>query len=319
MKKQILLLETISEPSYQLLKDKFTVHLAQSPYSGGDIADKHSIHGIITRGKGAVNDQLIFECGPLEVIARCGVGLDNIDVAFASNQEIPVINAPNSNANTVAEHTLALILMLQRQLFASVVSVKTQQWKFRNKYQGDEIRGKTLGILGLGNIGQKVAQLAQLFGMKVQYWDQVEKEVPYKKVDFNTIFRTSDIITIHVPLVNETHHLVGRRELTMMQPHALLINTARGKIIDQQALKGVLLEERIGGFASDVLEEEPPSSEENWLLLPNVIVTPHSASLTKSTFHEMCMTTVKNVIQLLNGETIDPKYIFNRNELSISM
>ena len=319
MKKQILLLETISEPSYQLLKESFTVHLARSPFSGGEIAAKHPIHGIITRGKGAVNDQLIFECEPLEVIARCGVGLDNINVSFASKQEIPVINAPNSNADTVAEHTLALMLMLQRQLFSSVVAVKTQQWKSRNNYKGDEIRGKTLGILGLGNIGQKVGKLAQLFGMKVQYWDIQEKEVPYEKVDFESLFRTSDIITSHIPLVEETYHLIGKRELSLMQPHALLINTARGKIIDQKALQQAILAERIGGFAADVLEQEPPSSEENWLILPNVIITPHSASLTTTTFNEMCMTTVNNVIHLLNGNPVDPKFIFNRNELSISI
>ncbi len=315
MKKQILLLETIAESAHQLLAENFGVHLSDDPYSGATIAAEYPIHAIVTRGKGAVNDQLIAACEPLEVIARCGVGLDNIDVGFASNQQIPVINAPNINASTVAEHTLALILMLQRQLFTVVTAVKIQRWYVRNRYNGDEIRGKMLGVVGLGNIGLKVAHLAKAFGMNVQYWDISDQSQSFPRKELKDLLRTSDIITLHLPLVKATHHLIGSHELALMRPHALLINTARGGIIDQQALQYALLKGRIGGFAADVLEKEPPAYNEDWLALPNVLVTPHNASLTATTYNDMCVTTVNNVIDILQGRSVDPHFVFNRREL----
>jgi D-3-phosphoglycerate dehydrogenase len=176
--KRVLLLESVSRQADKLLKAQVKVSEAASPDSGGEIAQSAAIHGIVTRGKGDVNRQLIGQCPDLEVIARCGVGLDNIDVDFATRRGIKVVNAPGSNADTVAEHTLGLMLMLQRHLYPSVAAVKNRDWDFRKGYQGDEIRGKTLGILGMGNIGKKVAKLASVFGMNVIYWDAFPQSLP---------------------------------------------------------------------------------------------------------------------------------------------
>lgn len=164
-KQNVLLLETIAESAHSLLEQHGQVFLADSPYSGGEIAAQHPIHAIVTRGKGDVSQQLIDQCPDLKVIARCGVGLDNVDVPHATKKGVKVLNTPGANAATVAEHTIALMLMLQRHLYQSVQAVKANDWGYRTQYQGDELNGKRLGILGLGNIGSRVAQIAQALGM----------------------------------------------------------------------------------------------------------------------------------------------------------
>lgn len=316
MKKNVLLLESVSDEADLLLRDKLQVLDAPSPEAGIPLAKTHSVHAIVTRGKGDVSQALIEQCPDLEVIARCGVGLDNIDVAFATGQGIKVVNAPGSNADTVAEHALCLMLTLQRQLVPSVMAVKQNQWDFRKVYAGDEIRGKTLGILGLGNIGKKVAHLAAAFGMSIVYWDQ--RELPgldYTFLPLEEVLQRSDIISLHLPLVPETHHLINADSIRKMQQHAIIINTSRGAVIDEAALTNALQLNQIGGFGADVLDTEPPETGYPLLQFNNVLVTPHSASLTARTYNEMCVITVKNTIDILQGNTIDQHYIFNRNDL----
>lgn len=314
-RKNILLLESISEEAHQLLQENSRLLIASSPFTGGEIAEKESIHGIITRGKGDVSAALIRKCPELSVIARCGVGLDNVDVDFASEQGVSVLNAPGSNADTVAEHTLALILTLQRDLYGSIAAVKNNQWAFRNRYQGDEIRGKTLGIIGMGNIGKRVAQLAQAFGMRIVYWGRSSKVSDYTFLPKDELLAQADIISLHLPLSEETRNLISASVLHQMQPHALLINTSRGKIIDQEALVKALQERKIGGFATDVLSTEPPEQDHPLLRMPNVLITPHSASLTKRTYNEICVVSVRNALAILDGNPVEPQYIFNRDKL----
>lgn len=313
--KNILLLESVSQEAHRLLQKNSRLLEAGSPFTGGEIAAKEPIHAIITRGKGDVSETLIRQCPDLQVIARCGVGLDNVDVAFATKQGVKVVNAPGSNADTVAEHALGLMLALQRNLFHSIDAVRNNQWNFRNRYVGDEIRGKTLGIMGLGNIGKKVARLAEAFGMEIVYWDAGPQQVPYAFLTLDELFRRADIISMHLPLTPQTRNLINSDSLAKMQSHSLIINTARGEIVDQPALTAALQNGRIGGFAADVLIEEPPAADDPLLQLPNVLITPHSASLTARTYNEMCVITVKNTLALLNGEQIGERFIFNRNEL----
>lgn len=313
--KNVLLLESVSDEAYQLLKSNSRLWEASSPTAGGEIAAKKKVHAIVTRGKGDVSEELIRQCPDLEVIARCGVGLDNIDVGFATERGIRVINAPGSNADTVAEHALALMLMLQRDLFNSIAAVKNKRWGFRNSYGGDEIRGRTLGILGLGNIGRKVAALAQAFGMNIVYWDLALQQVPYELLSLEDLLGRSDIISLHLPLTPQTKHLIDAAALEKMPPHALIVNTSRGGVIDQTALAKALQQGRIGGFAADVLDVEPPKANDPLPHLPNVLITPHSASLTARTYNEMCVTTVRNTLALLRGEDIEEHYIFNGKEL----
>ncbi|MEL6943930.1 MAG: hydroxyacid dehydrogenase [Bacteroidota bacterium] len=316
-KPNILLLESITEEALAILKDSSNVFVSSTPFSGGEIAEKHNIHAIVTRGKGDVSQELITKCPDLQIIARCGVGLDNVDVEFASQQNVKVVNAPGSNADTVAEHTLALMLSLQRNLYNSIHAVKNDDWNFRKNYKGDEIRGKTLGILGLGDIGRKVAALASVFGMKVIYWGKKAKESPYTFMShLDQLLEQADILSIHLPLVEGTKTLIDKKALQKMQKHALIINTSRGAIIDQNALIDALQSNEIGGFAADVLATEPPDANSPLLQLDNVLITPHAASLTATTYNQMCVLTVKNTIDLLQGKKINEKYIFNRGDLA---
>ncbi|MEM9259774.1 MAG: hydroxyacid dehydrogenase [Bacteroidota bacterium] len=315
----VLLLETISQEADQRLRAKATVWLAEMPKSGPIIAREHDIHAIVTRGKGDVSRELLDLCPQLQVIARCGVGLDNVDVAYATTRGVKVVNAPGSNADTVAEHTLGLMLSLQRQTYASVAAVKAGNWDFRKTYGGDEIRGKTLGILGYGNIGKRVGDLARAFGMRVLHWarPQVPTQDEGAVQKLAELLAQSDILSLHLPLTEATRNLLSAEMLTHLRPHALIINTARGGIIDETALLSALQSGHIGGYAADVLAEEPPAADYPLLSLPNVLLTPHSASLTARTYNFMCVLTVNNTLDLLAGKAIDKKYIFNGEELSL--
>ena len=300
-KKNILLLESVSNEAYQLLDNAGKLLVAESPFSGEKWAVENDIHAIITRGLGKVDAALIEKCKGLKVIARCGVGLDNIDVRFANSRNIQVVNAPGSNAATVAEHTMALLLMLQRNMFHSAAAVRNGNWDFRKTYQGDEIRAKTIGIIGMGDIGQKVASLATSFGMKVIYHSNSEKKLPYPCLNLNDLLEQCDVLSLHLPLTDKTRKILDKEKIEKLKKGALIINTSRGEVIDQEALKDALIHGHLGGFAADVLEKEPPLMGDSLLSLENVLITPHSASLTALTFNEMCVITVKKALNILNN------------------
>ncbi|MEL7161110.1 MAG: hydroxyacid dehydrogenase [Bacteroidota bacterium] len=315
---KILLLETISPEADTLLRGAAEVRLAETPYSGPDIARDWEVEAIVTRGKGDVSAALIDACPKLRVIARCGVGLDNVEVRYATQKGIAVVNAPGSNADTVAEHTLGLMLSLQRRTYASIAAVKAENWDYRKEYGGDEIRGKTLGILGYGDIGQRVGRLAEAFGMRVHFL--ARPQVPGGDQDgsarsLDELLREADILSLHLPLTERTRLILNVTNLLRSRPGQLIINTARGGLIDEAALLRGLQSGRIGGYAADVLQTEPPAAASPLLALPNVLVTPHAASLTARTYNQMCVLTAHNTLALLKGEDVEEKYIFNRADL----
>lgn len=319
MKHKVLLLETIADDAMQMLTNAEDIEI----FTGYDqdslqyVTDKQEINGIITRGKGQVNEALISSFPNLQVITRCGVGLDNIDVAFATKQGVKVVNAPGVNAATIAEHTISLMLMLQRNLYRAINEVKAGNWNWRKEFEGDEINGKTLGILGLGNIGKRVAKIAEPMGMHVVYWNLTEEQVPYKFLTLDEVLATADIVTVHLPLTPETENLVNEEKLALMKPTSILINTARGNIIDQKALTMALVNEKIAGFGADVLVEEPPCPEDEQLIKhPCALITAHVGSLTARTYTEMCVSTVANTLAILRGEKPTASSVFNRANLS---
>ena len=320
MSKTILLLETVADDAMELLNNASDMNIL----TGFDAASlqkgiaENTIDAIITRGKAQVKEPLINQLPNLKVISRCGVGLDNIDVTEATERGIKVVNAPNSNANTIAEHTIALLLMLQRNLYNSITMVKENRWNERATYVGDEIHGKTLGILGLGNIGKKVARIADVMGMKVIYWSAQKEDVPYPFSSLEEVLKTSDALSIHLPLTKETEHLMNAEALAKMKTTALLINTARGKIIDQEALSKALVNKELGGFAADVLANEPPKEKESLIQLPNTLITAHVGSLTATTYTQMCVMTVENTLKILRAEEPTSNCIFNRKALGLS-
>ncbi len=311
----VLLLETVATPADSLLRSNSNVIFAATPDSGESHIEGRPIHAIVTRGKGKVNAALIDACNGLQLIARCGVGLDNIDVAHASSRGIKVVNAPGVNAATVAEHALSLMLMLQRKMTVATQEVKAGNWMYRTSYDGDDLRGKRLGIAGFGNIGQRVAKLADAFGMDVQFWDVAEIDSPFTQVSFDTLIETSQVISIHLPLLDSTRQLFSKDVLQRAKNHPVLINTARGGLIKDDDLLLALQEGWLSGFGSDVLEVGTPPAGYPLLQLDNVLVTPHSASLTQTTYAEMCTLSVQNALDILSGKSINERYIFNRHSL----
>nr|WP_068889437.1 NAD(P)-dependent oxidoreductase [Pedobacter panaciterrae] len=316
MKKSVLLLETIADDALTILQDHVNVFPGYDEVSLKNVLENQDIHAVITRGKGQINKALMESIPTLQVAARCGVGLDNVDVQEATSRNIKVINAPGSNAATIAEHTLSLMLMLMRNMYESVAQVKQDNWNWRNQYTGDELNGKTLGILGMGNIGKRVAKLGEAFGMNVLYWSRSDQDLPYTYLSMNEVLEQSDVVSLHLPFTKETGTIIGEEQLALMKSNSLLINTARGALINHEALLKALNEQRILGFAADVLPEEPPVHDFPILHHSRALVTPHSGSLTASTYREMCVLTVKNVVAVLSGDKPDNKSIFNFSALT---
>ena len=313
----VLLLETIENESFELLKNEkdIQLHLAWEGMPAADILE--GIDAVITRGIGQVNRALYDACPNMKVAARCGVGLDNVDVAEASKRGIKVINAPGSNASTVAEHTISLMLTIQRNLFEALSAVKNGQWASRSSFKSDELNGKTLGILGLGNIGLKVANIAASFGMKVIYWSPSNKEVPYLLVDKETLFRSADIISLHLPLNEETKDIVDEEVFNKMKQGAILINTARGALVNRDPLLSALDTGKLAGYGADVPFSPPPTADDALISHPKSFITAHVSSLTATTYKNMCLSTVKKVLAVLNGQTPDPQCIFNAASLGL--
>jgi phosphoglycerate dehydrogenase-like enzyme len=313
----ILLLETIEEESFEWLSNDENIQLYKAwegmPASG----DLEKMDAVITRGIGQVNIALYDACPNLKVAARCGVGLDNVDVKAATKRGIKVINAPGSNASTVAEHTISLMLTIQRNLFEALSAVKNGQWASRSSFKSDELNGKTLGILGLGNIGLKVANIAAAFGMKVIYWSPSNKEVPYLLVDKETLFRSADIISLHLPLNEETKDIIDEEVFNKMNQGAILINTARGALVNRDALLSALDTGKLAGYGADVPFSPPPTADDALISHPKSFITAHVSSLTATTYKNMCLSTVKNVLAVLHGQPPDPQCIFNASSLGL--
>lgn len=317
MKSKILLLETLADEAMKVLESAidFEVIFGWEESTRQEAIKSPGISAIITRGKGQVRAPLMDQIPTLKIIARAGVGLDNIDVNEASKRGIKVVNAPNSNADTIAEHTIGLMLNLQRNLFTAFTMVKEGRWSERGTYQGDELHGKTLGILGMGNIGKKVARIAEALGMKVCYWSAFQEPVNYPMLPLREVFSSSDVISLHLPLTENTENLIDSEALDQMKTGALLINTARGKIIDQKALFKALESGKLGGFASDVLAVEPPDADEPLTKHPKTLITAHVGSLTQTTYTQMCTMTAENTLAILRGQEPTENCIFNKKDL----
>jgi phosphoglycerate dehydrogenase-like enzyme len=313
----ILLLETIEEESFEWLSNDENIQLYKAwegmPASG----NLEKMDAVITRGIGQVNIALYDACPNLKVAARCGVGLDNVDVKEATKRGIKVINAPGSNASTVAEHTISLMLTIQRNIFEALSEVKKGNWASRSTFKSDELSGKTLGILGLGNIGLKVANIASAFGMKVIYWSPSKKNVPYHLVDKETLFQTADIISLHLPLNEETNGMINKEVFNLMRTGAILINTARGPLVEREALLDALDTGKLAGYAADVPFSPPPTANDALISHPKAFITAHVSSLTATTYKNMCLSTVKNVLAVLRGDTPSQGCIFNASALGL--
>jgi phosphoglycerate dehydrogenase-like enzyme len=307
----ILLLEKIHPDAIALLREAdVTVRLAETPPELHAVLNAEKVSAIITHGRGQIPRELMDHCPTLAVVARCGVEVDNIDIEAAMERDIAVIHAPGSTTHAVAEQTLMLMLALSRQLLTTANAMKAGDWYVRNRFTGDDLRGKTLGVVGMGAIGQRVAALAEAFGMQVVYWSRSVALDQYVSLPLPELLSRADIVSLHAALTQDTYHLIGEEELGLMKRSALLINTAHGSLIDQEALVTALKRGRPAGFAADVLEQEPPEPDDPLLLGDRVLITPRTATLTESTYRALCVRTVRNVLAVLRDEEPEEESVF---------
>jgi glyoxylate reductase len=257
-------------------------------------------------------DAEVFDAAPkLKIVAQMAVGFDNIDIPEATKRGIHVTNTPGVLTETTADFAWALLMAVARRTVEADKYVRTGQWKVGwhpMMLQGRDIYGATLGIVGLGRIGCAIAQRAKGFSMKVLYHDVVrrpdfEKEYGIEYVDVDYLFKNADFITINVPLMKETHHLVDEKKLKTMKKTAYIINNARGPVVDEKALYKALKEGRIAGAGLDVFEQEPTPIDSPLLKLDNIVVAPHISSASYETRSKMAEMVADNLIAYFDGKT----------------
>jgi D-3-phosphoglycerate dehydrogenase len=247
-------------------------------------ADLADADALIVRSATQVDAKLLAAGPRLRIVARAGTGVDNVDVAAASARGVLVVNAPGANSISVAEHTLALMLALARLVPAADRAMKENRWE-KKRFLGNELRGKTLGVAGLGRIGREVAQRARPFGMRIVAHDpyisaDVAAGLGIELLTLDALCATADYITLHLPLTPETRHVFNDARFAMCKPGLRLVNTARGELVDEEALRRAIESGIVEGAGLDVFEQEPPK---DWSLaeLPQVVATPHIAASTE--------------------------------------
>jgi glyoxylate reductase len=256
-------------------------------------------------------DAEVFDAAPkLKIVAQMAVGFDNIDVQEATRRGIYVTNTPEVLTDTTADFAWALLMAVARRVVEADKYVRAGQWKVGwhpSMMQGRDVYNATIGIVGAGRIGYAVAKRATGFGMKILFYDvvprpEIEKDFGAKKVDLDTLFRESDFICIHVPLMKETHHLVNAERLKLMKKTAYLINNSRGPVVDEKALYEALKEGRIAGAGLDVFEQEPTPMDNPLLKLDNVVVAPHISSASYETRSKMAEMVADNLVAFFEGK-----------------
>jgi D-3-phosphoglycerate dehydrogenase len=314
-KYKVLLYEEMREEGKAILKEKAEILFARSLEEGSLIQEAKEIDGIIIRANGKVTRRIIEAAPGLKVIGRHGVGVENVDLEAATEKGIWVVNTPDANDISVAEHFFGLALMLSKMLKKGEMALREGRWEARYQYIGNELHGKTLGILGFGRIGKTVGRIGHKgFNMKVFYYDalryeEVEKEIEAVKTNLEEVMTGSDFISINLPMLPATKGLIGEREFGMMRPTAYILNLARGPIWDEKALYKVLKEGKIAGAGADVFEMEPATKEHPLFELENFIGTPHSAAHTEEALRRMSLV-AEDILRVLEGK--EPVYPVNQ-------
>ncbi|WP_319558881.1 hydroxyacid dehydrogenase [Marispirochaeta sp.] len=292
-------LAVLQKESTVLNLDKKTPLITAKEIAGQD--------GLIIRI--ATIDQTAIEASPqLKVIGRPGVGYDSIDMAAATESGILVVVTPGANTLSVAEHAVAMMMMFAKDMLFCDRELRKGNFQARNRYKAFELDKKVLGLIGLGNIGKETARLAKGLGMSVAVYDPIVSQKVIEALGYtyvatlDDLLKASDIISIHVPLLDSTKNLISGRELEIMKREALLVNCSRGGIVDEDALYDALVDEKIAGAALDVFSTEPPPADDRLFTLDNVIVTPHMAAQTKEAVSRMATRCAQGVLAVIRGE-----------------
>ena len=260
---------------------------------------------VVIRGRTKLSRELIEKADKCKIIARVGVGLDNIDQEAAKEKNIRVINAVEGATTAVAELVIGLMLSMAREIPRADREIRNGNW-IKKELMGSELKGKYLGIVGLGNIGKRLGRLTRALNMNIIGYDVVpideefSKEVGLMKADLDTLLSSADYVSLHVPLLDSTHHMINAEKLKLMKNTARIINTSRGGVIDEEALYNSLKEGNIAGAALDVFEVEPATGNK-LTTLPNFVATPHMGAQTKEAQLLAANIIAEKIIQVLRG------------------
>jgi len=303
---KVLICDPMHEEGVRMMKEKgFDVDVRPkiSTEELKEIVSDYDV--LLVRSRTKVTRDVLEQGKRLKVIGRAGSGLDNIDAKSAEQMGITVLNTPETAATAVAELTIGLIVSLFRKIPAADLSMKEGRW-LKKELEGMQLKGKTLGLIGLGNIGMKVAEIAKGFGMRILVTKRTAPsqellgKIGAKLVPLEELLRESDIVSLHVPLTKETGKMIGTRELNLMKDGAFLINTSRGAVVDEDALFKALQSNKLRGVALDVYESEPPN-DLRLVKLPNVVCTPHIGGQTEEAQAEASVRIAEKIIDLLSG------------------
>ena len=303
---KILISDPLAKPGLEIFRQEKGCQVDEKPKLSPEELKKiiKNYDGLIIRSGTRVTKEIIEAAENLKIIGRAGVGLDNVDLKEATKKGIIVMNTPGGNTISTAEHAISLILALARNIPQAYVSLKEKKWE-RKKYTGVQLYGKTVGIIGMGRIGTEVAKRMLSFGMTVLVSDpfitleKVER-LGVQLVELDDLFKQADFITVHVPLIEGTKHLIGRKAFSLMKKGARIINCARGGVVDEKALLEAIKEGKIAGAALDVYEKEPPL--DNPLLdLPEVIAFPHLGASTEEAQIGVAVEIAQQVIDAFKG------------------
>jgi len=306
---RILVTEPLSDKGIEILKndDDISVDI-ETKLSQEELVNRIGDYdALIVRSGTKVTSEVIESAKNLKVIGRAGVGVDNVDVSSATRRGIIVVNTPNANTISAAEHTMTLLLAMSRNIAPANVSLKSRKWD-RQKFLGVEVYNKILGIIGLGRIGTEVAKRAQSFGMQIIASDpyispDTAAKLNVQLVDNNELFQKADYITVHLPLTEETSYLLDEEAFALMKDGVRIINCARGGICNEKALYDAIVSGKVAGAALDVFEQEPPL--DNPLLdLDAVLTTPHLGASTREALVNVSLEIVYQVIDALKGRPV---------------
>ena len=306
MNQSVLICDQVNPTLNEILEKnglKITYEPEITPERIEDIIGNFEV--VIVRSRTKITKDMIAKAEKCKIIARVGVGLDNIDQVAAKEKNIRVINAVEGAMNAVAELVIGLMLSLAREIPRADREVRNGNW-IKKELMGTELRGKYLGIVGLGNIGKRLGRLAKALNMNIIGYDVVpideefSKEIGLMKADLGTLLASSDYVSLHVPLLDSTKHLINAEKMDTMKNTSRIINTSRGGVIDEDALYEYLKDGKIGGAALDVFEIEPATSNK-LASLPNFISTPHMGAQTKEAQSLAANVIAEKIIQILRG------------------
>lgn len=304
---RILLYEKMHQVGTDLLAEKAELVYAHKLDEESLIKQAADIDALIIRANGTVTARLMDAAPRLKVIGRHGIGVDAIDLQAAKQRGIIVCNTPLANVESVAEQAVGFMIAVSKQIARADKAIRQNRWEVRYEYIGQELYGKTLGMIGMGRIGSRVAEICHLaFEMPVLYYDlisypEVEAKLNARKTSLDEVLKLGDYLSLHVPLTPATEGMIGKKQFEMMKKGAVFINTARGPIVDEAALVKALQSGHLGGAGLDVYAMEPPMMNHPLFELENVVLSPHMSAHTEEALIQMSLI-AEDVLRVLEGK-----------------